>query len=289
MFVLLQRMGLISLQLIVLFVCTVIPATVRAEERTWTTAFNNQVKSWIHDLSTTDQAFTDWQTAQTSVQTLGPNSMQWLVTLSVRDKRVGYLVVAEEKQKKDQPNPKFVLMEYGLGEYVLFNDEFAPKEKEVQPIYDGFASFWKYDQNGLTQYVDAKTGERYPSIMRPDDRIMDSLNEDELAESGLTLTRSSSLRQIETDPFDNIDWMNAQPVATDAHQPTPVTWEHLMQTNNQKTVVVTASLFQDEVFAPFTVGSVHVWGDKTAYIGVWDEGLRYLPSAYISKVGKIVQ
>lgn len=285
--VLLRRISLFCLQIMVVLVCTLTPAHVSAEEKVWSDAFNKQIKAWISDLSAKDREFENWKTARTSVQTLGPNSMQWLVTLSVRDKRVGYMVVAEEKQKKGQDDPQFVLMEYGLGEFILFNDSIAPKQKGTQAVYDGFASFWKYDSNGLTEYVDAKTGERYPSMVRPDKRIMDSLTEEDLALPGLSLTKSASFGQIETDPFDNIDWMKAEPVENSLSS--PVSWEDIVQSHNQKTVVVTASLFQDEVFAPFTVGSVHVWGDKTTYVGVWDEGLRYLPSAYITRVGKIVQ
>ncbi|MGD8191601.1 hypothetical protein ACQCN2_16595 [Brevibacillus ginsengisoli] len=283
----LQRIGQICLQIMVVIVCTFSPASVSAEEKTWTVAFSQQINVWIKELSTADHQFDDWKGAKTSVQTLGPNSMQWLVTLSARDKQVGYMVVAEEKQRKEQQSPQFVLMEYGLGEFVLFNDTIAPRQKGALPIYDGFASYWKFDQNGLPQYVDAKTGEHYPSMFQPDKGIMETLSQEDLALAGFPLTKTSTLQQVETDPFDTIDWMQAQPIKTT--ETTPALWEHFANTTTKKSFVVTASLFQDEVLAPFTVGSVHVWGDKTLYIGVWDEGLRYLPSAYITKVGKIVQ
>lgn len=253
---------------------------VNAEEENWSSAFNRQVKAWIQDLSSKDKEFENWKTARTSVQTLGPNSRQWLVTLQVGDKHVGYMVVGEETKKS-----RFVLLEYGLGEFILFNDTITPKETPAQPVYDGLSSFWKISQNGLTQYIDAKTGERYPSIVAPGSRIMETLTEEEVAQSGVELTRHATFQDTETNPFDSIDWMDAKPIPTQDQKWQQQLWER----KDKKTLVVAASLFQDEVFAPFTVGSIHVWGDKITYVGIWDEGLRYLPFAYISKVGKIVQ
>ncbi|MGC5327073.1 hypothetical protein [Brevibacillus sp. SYSU BS000544] len=281
----LQRV-FIFVQIGMLLVFSLLPLPVFAEDTNWNRVFTKQVHDWIDNLSSKDEQFKEWKDAKTNIQALGPNSRQWLVTLQVRNKPVGYLIVEEDRKTDPQSDmPSFILLEYGLGEYILFNESTQPKQFPGQPVYDGFASFWKISQNGTTQYVDAKTGEQYPTIVKPDNPVMSTLAKTDLAQAGLALTRHTSLGTTLTDPFDQIDWMFATPVSA---QNTEITWQDLWKTTDQEAVVVTASLFQDEVMAPFTVGSLHVWGENVAYIGVWDEGLRFLPSAYITKVGKII-
>lgn len=279
------RIAFIFVHIGMLLVFSLHPGTVLAEDTNWNSLFSKQIQEWVGNLASQDDQFENWKYAKTSVQALGPNSRQWLVTLTVRNKPVGYLVVGEESKTAHPDKPGFVLLEYGIGEYILFHESTLPKQYPGQPVYDGFASFWKITQNGNTQYVDAKTGEQYPSIVKPDKPIMTTLSQSDFAQSGLTLTKHTLLQNHLVDPFDQIDWMTAEPLPSPNNE---VTWQELWKATDQEAVVVTASLFQDEVLAPFTVGSLHVWGENVAYIGVWDEGLRYLPSAYISKVGKIV-
>ncbi|UFJ42948.1 hypothetical protein LOK74_10830 [Brevibacillus humidisoli] len=254
----------------------------------WNSHFQQQIKHWIEDLSSKDEKFAVWKGARTEVQALGVHSRQWLIRLSKEDSYVGYLVVGEAPDPDlQQPpeKPTFVLLEYGLGEFILFHDAFAPLQIAAEPVYDGFASHWEVALDAQhQQYIDAKTGEKYPSTVEdPPPLVMPTLPSKELIRSDGLLTRHHTVSQEATDPFDRIDWVKAAPLATDESGG----WRGLWQ-NKEQRIVVTASLFQNQVFAPFTVGSIHVWNDSIAYIGVWDEGLRYLPASYVTKVGKLV-
>ncbi len=264
------------------------PFAAHAEDQDWTQRFQQQIHNWVHELVNKDKEFSDWKDASIQMQSLGPNSRQWLVTLSKAGKSVGYLVVGETPvQPNGKPaKPSFVLLEYGTGEFVLFDDAFAPKHVAAEPVYDGFASYWLIATHDSAEYVDAKTGERYPSVTRPDAPVMPTLRSDELAGAQQHLGGLYTLSAEPGDPFDRVDWLTAKPMETGKQDRTA--WKRLCQASQTTPVVITASLFQDEVMAPFSVGAVHVWGDDVAYIGVWDEGLRFLPYAYVNKVAKLI-
>jgi hypothetical protein len=252
----------------------------------WNRQFHRQIAHWIEDLAAKDEQFAVWKGAETDVQGLGVHSRQWLVRLSKAGSYVGYLVVGEAPEPPSSADkPAFVLLEYGLGEFILFHDAFAPLPIAAEPVYDGFASHWEVtlaDQD--QQFIDAKTGEKYPStINRTPALVMPTLSARDLVRPDGSLTRQRTLTREESDPFDRIDWVKAAPLAIDEREG----WRTLLNDQRQRYVVV-ASLFQDQVCAPFTVGTIHVWDDSVAYIGVWDEGLRFLPITYVTKVGSLV-
>ncbi|MFM1653040.1 hypothetical protein ACI7RC_13175 [Brevibacillus sp. B_LB10_24] len=276
-----------SILLFVLLLMMLPSIHVPAMEQDWSQQFQQQVQHWISDLAAKDKQFKTWQDAKPTVQALGPGSHQWLITLSAKGKNVGYLVVAEAPESKGNL-AKFVLLEYGLGEFILFDDAFAPQNIAAEPVYDGFSSYWRVAQHGGDLYVNAKTGERYPAALTPDPSVVNTLSLQEVINPGQQLTASTTLEENETDPFDDISWIGAGPLRTEGEGDKP--WMKLMQAGDAPShpVVVSASLFHDEVMAPYSVGTIHVWSDRLAYIGVWDEGLRFLPYSYVNRVGKII-
>jgi hypothetical protein len=253
---------------------------VRAEKQSWEQIFQSQVHQWMEEIIQHDGQFRDWRKAGVEVQTLGANQHQWLVSLNKAGKQVGYLIVAESPQQGDSPSPSFVLLEYGVGEYILFDDAFAPREIAAEPVYDGFASFWRVAHHPSQQLIDAKTGETFPQTARPDEPVMNTVLAENLAGSGQSLTQMRLFDDAQTDPFDDIGWLQ------DLHKPKDeVSWEQLMQKHDNTHITLTVSLYQNEVFAPFAVNSLHLWNDRAAYVGVWDGGLRFLPFAYAERVG----
>ncbi len=232
-----------------------------------------------------DKRFTNWNRASLHTQTLGINTHQWLVTVKNQNKPLGYLVIAESPQHDHSNTPTFVLLEYGLGEFTLFDESIAPDKPATTQYYDGFSSFWSMDLPSGTEYIDAKSGEKYPSRFKPDNSIMKQLPATVLISGKTTLTTSHTLVSTEISPFSTIDWITPNPVKSKLNDQT---WKNLLNKTSLDPAVVTANLFQEEVLAPFTIGSVHVW-DNQAYIGVWDSGLRFLPYTYIQKVGTIIQ
>jgi hypothetical protein len=258
------------------------PQAAWAEKQNWEKHFHSQVKQWMETIVQRDGQFREWRNAGLEVKALGANQRQWLVSIHKSGKQVGYLVVGEapEGTTSDSASPRFVLLEYGVGEYILFDDAFAPREVAAEPVYDGFASYWRVAHHQSQQLIDAKTGEAFPLTAKPDAPVMQTVEPDVLAGSGQTLTQTLLFNAAETDPFDDIGWLT--------HPSKPASefsWKQLMQRSASKHVTLTVSLYQNEVFAPFSVNSLHLWNDKAAYVGVWDGGLRFLPYAYADSVG----
>ncbi|WP_228728140.1 hypothetical protein [Brevibacillus composti] len=256
-----------------------------AEEAGWDERFRTQVGEWKNTIVAQDPQFKEWRDAQIEVQTLGTNQHQWLISLSRGSKQVGYMVIGEVMPTDTAAAPpQFVLLEYGLGEYILFDDTFAPREIAAEPVYDGFASHWlvSLPQHGK-QVIDAKTGERYLSTTQAEEPVMSSLREQDLAVPGQQLTATRIVRSEETHPFDDISWF--VPLVRAAEESPRLSWEDLWQRDTDK-MTVAVRLYHSEVLSPFSVGSLHVWNHHKPYVGVWDEGLRFLPYAYVQKVGK---
>ncbi|MEJ8545437.1 hypothetical protein [Brevibacillus borstelensis] len=254
---------------------------VLAEEGQWDQRFQTQIGEWKNSIVGQDPQFANWRDARIDVQTLGANQHQWLVSLTQGSKQVGYMVVGEVPSTESKPT--FVLLEYGLGEYILFDDTFAPREIAAEPVYDGFASHWLVSLPKEQQVVDAKTGERYLSTTRAEAPVIFSLQEQDLAVPGQKLVAARIIHAEEVNPFDNISWF--APLVQAQAPERAVTWEDLWQ-KKAEDITLAVSLYHSEVLSPFSVGSLHMWNENKSYIGVWDEGLRFLPYAYANKVGK---
>ncbi|MED3498100.1 hypothetical protein P4479_06440 [Brevibacillus agri] len=250
---------------------------VHAEE-SWDREFHAQIQTWMNELANRDPQFKEWQKADTEVQTLGPNQHQWLVSIKKTDRQVGYLVVGEAVEAPAQE--KFVLLEYGVGEYILFDDAFAPREIAAEPVYDGFASHWLIARQSSPQLVNAKTGEAYPASFAANEPVFRSLAAQNLVQTGQRLTETRILQGTQRDPFDQIGWVSQ------LYGDSAISWPQLWQQQSDAPVTLTVPLYHSQVLAPFVVGSLHLWNDQNAYVGVWDEGLRFVPYAYADKVGK---
>ncbi|WP_312108831.1 hypothetical protein [Brevibacillus reuszeri] len=248
------------------------------EDNSWDKQFRAQITEWKDAIANRDPGFKEWQQSEMDVQTLGTGQHQWLVSIKKSGKQVGYLVVGEAPDP--DPKSKFVLLEYGLGEYILFDDAFAPREIAAEPVYDGFASHWLLTQNPGTHMVNAKTGESYPTAFVANDPVMGTLPAAELVHSGQHLTQTRMLKQQAADPFDQIGWVHQLQTTSD------ITWKQLWQEKEGTSVTLTVPLHHSEVLAPFVVSSLHLWDDQNAYVGVWDEGLRFVPYSYAKKVGQ---
>lgn len=253
----------------------------------WNDSLQRDISRWMRTISEQDAQFAPWRGATISVRTLGAGQHQWLVTVTKHGEEVGYMVVAELPEADASTRmPVFALLEYGSGEYLLFDDKLAPQNVTAVPIYNGFASYWKVTDGRVTQYIDAKTGERYPTSFQADPEKIGLTNPRDLVTAEKNLTRLRSFSVLEEDPFDSIDWLPAalaEPADKEA-----VSWRGLLERQERRSAVLSVSLFHDQVMAPFSIGSVHVWNEEAAYVGVWNEGLRFLPFAYANQVGRIV-
>ncbi|MGE5702843.1 MAG: hypothetical protein ACM32O_09965, partial [Clostridia bacterium] len=88
----------------------------------------------------------------------------------------------------------------------------------------------------------------------------------------------------ETDPFATIDWIGQ---SSDTQANSSLSLQQLLAQPAEQRLVLNASLYHNQVLAPYTLGAVHVWNKELTYVGVWDGALRFLPYAYISRVGTV--
>ncbi|MCM3080251.1 MULTISPECIES: hypothetical protein [Brevibacillus] len=249
-------------------------------EANWDKQFQAQVQEWMNAIASRDPQFKEWQNARTEVQTLGANQHQWLVSIKQSGHQVGYMVIGETPEPK--PQARFVLLEYGVGDYILFDDAFAPREVAAEPVYDGFASHWLIAQSApTTQMVNAKTGEMYPTAFHANEPVMSKLSPDAVVHPGEQLTQTRILKPTSEDPFDQIGWMHQ------LYSNKRITWGQLWQQQaEQSRITFTVPLYHEQVLAPYVVGSLHLWNDQNPYVGVWDEGLRFVPFSYADQVGQ---
>jgi hypothetical protein len=254
------------------------PASAQGESN-WDEQFRSQMTEWIKTIATRDPQFRQWQDATTEVQTLGANQHQWLVSVLHSGKQVGYLVIGETPDPKKQT--RFVLLEYGVGEFILFDDAFAPREIAAEPVYDGFSSHWLVAGDHSERMVNAKTGEAYPAAFQASAQVMNRVPAETLISLDERLTQTRILEDTAQNPFDHIGWIHQLNVNT------RMTWNQLwQQPAGGVRVTLTVPLHQEQVLAPFVVGTLHLWNDSHPYVGVWDEGLRFVPFSYVDQVGK---
>ncbi|MGE7270189.1 hypothetical protein ACQKK5_01895 [Brevibacillus panacihumi] len=250
-------------------------------EANWDAQFQARIQEWMKAIAERDPQFTQWRNARTEVQTLGANQHQWLVSIKQAEQQVGYMVVGETPDPAQQP--QFVLLEYGVGDYILFDDAFAPREVAAEPVYDGFASHWLIAQNPSSppQMINAKTGEVYPSAFHANEPVMSKLSPDSVVHEGGRLTQTRILKSGSQNPFDQIGWMHQ------LYANKRISWGQLWQQNaEQSRVTYTVPLYHEQVLAPYVVASLHLWNDESPYVGVWDEGLRFVPFSYAEQIGQ---
>ncbi|MGO0060787.1 hypothetical protein ACTID9_12370 [Brevibacillus fluminis] len=272
-----------------LLVCMIVyanfhsPLPAKAEpSHNWSQLMDKQVSDWIHELGEKDPAFADWGRAHTTMETLGSGMRQWLVHLTKANRPVGYLVVGEVPGKSDEPH--FALLEYGLGEYTLFDPAQAPAD-DALAVYDGLSSRWEFTgDEKQPQSANAMTGEHYPPGFVDSAAIFTSLQTDDLISEKPILLESKyfQLSSDEIDPFARIDWLTRQ----ESERNYDRTASQLLEKDESERIVLTTSQYDGKVLAPYTVGAVHLWGNNITYVGVWDQGLRFLPAAYVEKVGQ---
>lgn len=79
----------------------------------WDTVFAEQIDKWITHIAHTEDNLSHWNTSTWNTQSLGPNSRQWLVTLTNNQDNIGYLIISVDQN--NQP----ILLHYGEGSFPL--------------------------------------------------------------------------------------------------------------------------------------------------------------------------
>jgi hypothetical protein len=260
-----------------------------AHEGDWNTVFQQHLDSWIEQFQK-DPSFSDWKDANREVETMGPGTHQWIVTLKKNNIVIGYMIVGAEPfasyGKDGQPEePSFILMEYGKGEYPLFDNAALEKIGIVQADIrsaedvkwikwygDALHALWWTLIGGEKIYFDGKSGELLP------------IEEDQIPDVPAPEGLLKDAQLLEVNDRSN-DVPESMPVGWAAHP------AKLTESANDLKIAVSkkgshyaASLYNDLVLAPFYVTGYHQW-DHSLFIAIDDQGQRFIPIDVLNSWG----
>ena len=256
-----------------------------------------QVGAWAQALAARP-GFERFAAAQATIEPLGPGTHGWLVLFEDQDGAVGYMIVHAVR------DGGFALTEYGLGGAPLYSADLLRRGLERLGLADGgepaggastaaaverryahpLSAVWRVETDDGVFYLDAKTGEELPA----DDRFWN----DEATQSAECLderlaggARPSGrlLKHAETQPFDpygRFPWITRR----------PLDWAKadiaaLLGGGSELRLV--AERFGGAFLYVLPIVAWHEWEDGTAYIGVDQEGTRFMPVACLEPAARL--
>ncbi len=242
---------------LLIFSILVIPWSGQAE--TWQASFEKQIHTWAKELSIQDKRFIPFTQATIHYEALGPNSRQWMVNFMIDQQNAGYMIVGQEEHA-------LVLLEYGLGEYPLFDESAIhlfhsdPKNRTAQ--YAGLESVW----NSPEGIFDAKSGEKYPSDAQvPLYKVTSYVSEkDKLFQ---VIHKEQGIEEPWIKPAESIG-----------------SKQSLMDQLSTHEISYIARLFKRTVLAPFSVIGYHYWGGEL-FVELEDNGSRFIPYDHAIDLG----
>jgi|GEM_PF-5519660 len=232
------------------------------QAETWEDSFQKQIKQWTQELASQDQRFSAFTGAHWEQQALGPGSRQWLVTFISQNEKLGYMIIEDDDHR-------FSLLEYGLGEYTLFEQPLL-ESLRVDPnktIYAGLESAWDINN----RLFDAKSGEQYPAGSRVLAREISS-----------EVEKGASLEKV----FHHENHGNTSDFSWVFPAESLEGKEMVMQEIEASDLTLLAYLFEETVRAPFPIIGYHLW-DKELFLELDDYGSRYISYSYAVEIGDI--
>lgn len=246
----------------ILFVLGLLSMPWSGQAQSWQNLFQQQIQDWTKELSANDPRFVPFVTATYQHQALASDSKQWLVTFRAHQDEIGYMVVG-------QAEDEFYLLEYGLGEYTLFDEEpVIPLQSDSSsrtPHYAGLQSVW-VAKEGL---FDAKSGEKYPK-----DTQLSTTPITSFVHQGDTLTAVKHRGNTDTQ---DLLWLKPG----ESIQSLEEVVDHL---ENRGDLSFIGHLFEGHILAPFSVLGVHKWG-SASFIELEDDGSRFVPFEHAKDLG----
>ena len=253
-----------------------------------------QVDQWAQGLSARP-GFERIAAAQRTIEPLGPGTHGWIVLFEDQGETVGYMVVHAVREGG------FALTEYGLGDAPLYSadllrqglarlgligdDEDGEGSADVERRYaHPLSAAWRVETDDGVFYLDAKTGEELPA----DDPFWKEAASEAAAcleerMPGGAQPAGRLMRHAEVpsfDPYARLPWITRQPLAwaeTDIAA--------LLGSGIELRLV--AERFDGAYLYVLPVVAWHEWDDGTAYIGVDQEGLRFIPQACLEPAAKL--
>lgn len=279
-------------------------------------SFDEAVKQWIAVLAK-DKGFENWQEATWDSIPLGPGTHSWVVILRKSHLEVGYLIVSATEEGKH-----YSLTEYGTGSKPLFSlqtlyrsliqfelihthlsfEQFLWEPNIlINPVYlNTLEAFWEMTIDDETFYLDAKSGERLPSLSKLMDpsasknmfhtNEMSPTNEVSLLLADTMendvdiniLTIVNSLISLPFDPMEIPVWIQGEPLPlSDFESLQTILENHAHPTR----LTYCTKLFDQQVIYPFAVFGYQLWSDGEAYVALDHEGPRYINFTAMQQIG----
>lgn len=266
-----------------------------------------EIERWRTEIQK-DPAFASWEHAKWEKVAMGPNTHQWLITLSLDNKIVGYMVIGIKQSVllKEEDLP-WVLLEYGLGEYPLFSHQLLPKglqrkDGQITYAYHGLESLFLLQHSpqkkekkergtdkktATIYYLNGKSGEEYPiewfkrnSYSRYTQPTSQLTSTSQLQE--WHAIQGTEMDPFFADPYYSIYWsVESDRVALNSADQII----DLLQEESKPRITYVTQLFNKKLLAPYRVSGYHHWSTGEIFIALEDEGKRYLSYAYLLQLG----
>ncbi|MBJ6364292.1 hypothetical protein ACFOQM_24030 [Paenibacillus sp. GCM10012307] len=252
-----------------------------------------QATIWKREIAR-QEPFQSWKTAQTDISALGPGTHSWLVNLNLDGKIVGYMIIHA------RPEGGYQLGEYGLGDEPLYSYQSLYRslvqlaiipsvsslesgqagkvaDHVAEQIYvDPLHAVWKVEpesQSGDSKviYVDAKTAEQLPyTDQLPKARAKSVQTPLDTTKTENVIAISHAAYLPEFDAYDSFPWLTKAPL--DVLQKSLA-----KQLDQNKRLIFTSEPWDSALRYVWAVNSYHLWNDNQLYVGVDQNGLRYIP------------
>lgn len=263
--------------------------------KSFASRLDQQAGIWAQGLAA-QPGFERFAEAKRKVMPLGPGTHGWLVLFEDRGNVIGYMVVHAA------PDGGFQLTEYGLGGEPLFaanllrqglarldlidaqNDDVPGRIKRLYAHPLGAA--WRIETEDGIFYLDAKTGEELPAddvLWRAEQRSAEACMAalaapEDPAGSGKSAGGQAAIKPVRAayvepfDPYGRLPWLTRAPLDWSGADPAA-----LLEGGGELRLV--SERFDGAFLYVLPVAAWHEWDDGSAYVGVEQAGLRFIPQA----------
>jgi hypothetical protein len=237
----------------------------QAHAETWEQRLQSQIKVWTNQLSGHTPLFKHWDKASYKIEPLGPNSKQWLVTLTYEKKNLGYLVIAENEKQE------FILLEYGTEPISLFDPrlisvyypELAKMAKVMIKQYFGLESHFLIKTKNGEVIIDGKTGERIPEEFHKSVELKVSIS---------NLKPPVKLESVYVKELS--EWEEAFPIEVIIGKTEKLS---KLEDIERKDTYLRTTTWNGKMNQILPVVGYHKWSDEIVYVAIDHEGYRFLP------------
>lgn len=229
----------------------------------WETTFQEQVEHWIIQISQQEAMFESWTDQEWESYPFGPGSKQWIILILNEGKEIGYLMIGETESGQLQ------LIEYGKSDQSVLSQVIAGNNVGEDFVYGGL--LWAVKDNNVL--VDLLTYEAYEHV------ALDSFTPSWLGEQVQLLEEGQFFAQKkEKEPVIYYPPSPSEAVSLQKERELETSHSYLYQAE-----------ILPQVTALYNVIGLHHWDSETetasSFIGVQDEGVRYLSYRYLDQIG----